>query len=311
MRNKLIALALLGASALPASADRAFVTAQGGNAVSVIDLTTGQETQRITVPGGPAGVLVAADLARFFTVSPNDKTVRAFATDGTPLAEVTLDGAPIGIARHGARIFVSDWYNARIWVLRASDLGLETTLHTGAAPAGLAVSPDGRWLVSADRDADALSLFALPELEKRREIAVGVRPFAVSFDAAGRIFAANVGSDSVSVIDPESGAVLAELPTGKRPYGVAFAAGRIFVSNQYADTISVFDADFTPRDTLDVGEYPEGIAAFDGGRKIAVANWFADTLSIIDAETLEVTQELPTAEGPRAFGPFILSEDAP
>lgn len=307
LRNKALLLAAL-CLPLAAQADRAWVTAQGGNALSVLDLETGAETARLAVPGDPAGVLVARDLGRVFTVSPGDHSLRAFSLEGALLEQTVLEGGPVGIARQGGLVFVSDWYNARIWVLEAKGLALRSTLTTGAAPAGLAVSPDGRWLVSADRDADALSVFALPDLTLHRRIPVGARPFAVSFDAEGRAYAANVGSDTVSVVAPETGDLLASLPTGKRPYGVAFAAGRIFVSNQYADTLSVFDADFTPLTTLEVGEYPEGIAAFDQGRKIAVANWFSDTLSVVDAEALTVLEEIPTAEGPRAFGPFIEEE---
>lgn len=292
----------------PAWADTAYVTSQNGNAVTAIDLDAGEELFRFDVPGGPAGVQIAADLGRLFTVSPNDKTVRAWGLDGSPLGEVALDGAPTGIARSGAQLFVSDWYNARIWVIEAMSLTVTDTLTTGAAPAGLAVSPDGRWLVSADRDADQLSVFDLPSGALHRSIPVGTRPFAVTFDAAGRVYAGNVGDDSVSVVDPDTGARIALLPTGKRPYGVAFAADRIFVTNQYGDTLSVFDSAFQPVATIDAGEYPEGIAAYDQGRKVIVANWMSDTVTTFDAATLEPLADYDAAEGPRAFGQFILED---
>lgn len=289
-------------------ADIAYVTSQSANAVTMLDLTTGETLRRIDVPGAPAGVQIAPDLDRLYTVSPDDKTLRAFTLAGDAAGQLVLEGAPIGIARAGAQIFVSDWYNARIWVIDATRLTVTGTLQTGAAPAGLAVSPDGRWLVSADRDADSLSVFALPGGALHRTIPVGTRPFAVTFDAQGRVFAANVGSNSISVLNPETGTQIAELPTGRRPYGVAFAADRIFVSNQYGDTLSVFDAAFRPIATLDAGEYPEGIATFDKGRKIIVANWMSDTVMSFDAATLAPLAEWPTAEGPRAFGQFILED---
>ena len=62
-----------------------------------------------------------------------------------------------------------------------------------------------------------------------------------------------------------------------------------------------------PLAELAVGEYPEGIAATSDGR-IAVANWFDNTLSLIDARSLEVVADLATADGPRAFGVFILQD---
>jgi YVTN family beta-propeller protein len=108
------------------------------------------------------------------------------------------------------------------------------------------------------------------------------------------------------VADPATGSVLGTVATGARPYATAFALGRGFVTDQYADTVTVFDLEtLAPVSTLDVGEYPEGADTTSDGRRIVVANWFSNTLSVIDAGTLEVTGEIPTGDGPRAFGKFI------
>ena len=54
-----LALALaMTAAALPAAADTGFVTCQNGDALSVLDLVTGEERARWSVPGKPAGVAV-------------------------------------------------------------------------------------------------------------------------------------------------------------------------------------------------------------------------------------------------------------
>lgn len=294
--------------AAPAAGDIAFITNQNSNSVSLLDLSKGQKTREIPVPGKPAGVQVIKDLG-LFTVGPDDKTLRRFGFNGEANGVLTLDGGPLGIAALGQTIFVSDWFNARIWQIDGATLTVTAELTTGAAPAGLAVSPDGKWLISADRDADSLSVFALPAGTLHRQIRVGTRPFAVSFDADGRVYAANVGSNDVTVADPNSGEIITTLPVGTRPYGVAFAAGRIFVTNQYADTLSVFDhASFAPVATLDTGEYPEGINSFDNGSKLIVANWFSNTATVFDAITLETLTEIETGDGPRAFGLFILED---
>lgn len=304
---------ILALAALPAAGDVAFVTCQNGDAVSVLDLSTGEETARWSVPGKPAGVAVGTGGTAVFTVSPDSKTVRRLSLDGAVRAEVTLDGGPVGVAHNGrhGRLFVSDWYNARLWVLDAETLVPQAELSAGAAPAGLAISPDGRILAAAVRDADQVTLYDTETLAPLHEVSVGTRPFGLGFAPDGRLFAGNVGSNDVTVIDPASGEVLATVPVGERPYGVAFAAGRAFVTNQYANTVSVLSLDdLSTVATVEVGEYPEGVAATSDGR-IAVANWFDNTLSLIDAETLEVTASLDTADGPRAFGAFILTGDLP
>lgn len=294
-----------------AAGELALITNQNGSDLSVIDLDSQKERARIPVPGEPAGIAVDTAAARFYTVSAGSKTLRQFDLAGTLLQEVTLDGGPIGIAVQpdGTRVFVSDWYNARIWVLDATDLSVLTTLSTGAAPAGLVIDPQGTWIASADKDADQVSVFDLESLTLRHRIPVGTRPFGISVGPGGRIFTADVGSNTVTVADPLTGALLGRVPVGARPYGIAFAAGLGFVTNQYADSVSVFDlADLTPRATIPVGEYPEGIDATPDGTKVVVANWFSNAVSVIDTKTLTVTAEIATGDGPRAFGRFLIAD---
>ena len=91
-----------------------------------------------------------------------------------------------------------------------------------------------------------------------------------------------------------------------RPYAVALAQGRGFVTDQYGGTVSVFDlATLKPIKRINVGDYPEGIAATADGKRIIVACWESNTLEIIDAAELKVIGEVKTGDGPRAFGAFL------
>lgn len=292
-----------------ASADYAFVTNQNDNSLSVINLETRSEAARMSLPGAPAGVTVDVARGVFYTVSAGSKVVRKFGlARAEQQAEATLDGGPIGIAvsPDGKLVFVSDWYHARIWMLNAEGLTPAGTFETGSAPAGLVVARDGSWLASADRDANQISVFDLPSRQLRHKIPTGLRPFGISLGPQGRLFTANVGSDSVTVADPVTGKVAATIPVGARPYAISFGAGAGFATNQYADTVSVFDLEsLRVSATIDVGEYPEGIDATPDGKTLVVANWFSNTLSLIDAGTARVIAEIDTGDGPRAFGRFI------
>lgn len=304
-----IALGLVlsaGPGAGVASAERAYVTCQNGDALAVIDLDGGAAVQTWSVPGKPAGIAVGKGAV--YTVAPDAKVVRRHDPDGTVAAEVTLDGGPIGTALDAARgrLFVSDWYNARLWVLDAATLEEQRALETGAAPAGVALSRDGRWLATADRDADRVSLFDAETLELKHAVTVGTRPFGLRFGPGDGLFVGNVGSNDVSVVDPVVGTVTATIPVGERPYGVTFTRDRAFVSNQYENTVSVIDLEtLTEMARVEVGEYPEGIDTTADETRIVVANWFDNTLSIIDASTAEVLVSHDTCDGPRAFGNFL------
>ncbi|WP_246139498.1 YncE family protein [Phaeobacter marinintestinus] len=284
------------------------MTCQNGDAVGVLDLDAGIQVARWSVPGKPAGV--AASGTAVFTVAPDSKTVRRHdAATGEITAKVRLEGGPIGVTHDPARgrLFISDWYNARIWVLSDGDLTHLRDLPTGAAPAGLAVSDDGRFVASADRDANQVSVFEADTLTLHARIDVGARPFGLRYAPDGRLFVANVGTNDVSVIGAQMDNVVATFPVGERPYGVAFAQGRAFVTNQYADTVSVIDTNsLKTLETLPTGEYPEGIDASSDSRYIIVANWFDNSVTLIDAVTLSVLKEIETCDGPRAFGEFVL-----
>lgn len=290
-----------------AAGDTAYVTCQPGDALGIIDLAKQEEVARWSIPGKPAGVAVTQ--GAIYTVSPDSKTVRRMATSGAVQAEKVLDGGPIGVAldvKRG-RLFVSDWYNARLWVLDANSLQTEATLQTGTAPAGVALSDDGRFLASADKDADQVSIFDAETLTLRHRLSVGLRPFGLRFDPTGRLFVGNVGTNDVTVIDPASGTTLATIPVGERPYGVAFAHGRAFVTNQYENTVSVIDlTSLTHEAKIEVGEYPEGIDTTSDGARVVLANWFDNSISVIDPKGLNVLFETDTCDGPRAFGTFLL-----
>ncbi len=204
------------------------------------------------------------------------------------------------------RIFVTDWYNAQIFVVHRARFVLERSLATASAPSGIAISHDGAFLASADRDGNIVSVFDAESLEKHGEVTVGERPFGLTFSDDGLIYVTNVGSNSVSVVDPNALKITATIPTGERPYGVAFAGGKGFVTDQYADQITVFDeASAQPIGELDSGEYPEGIDRNGAQTEIYVANWFSNTLAVIDAKSLELIDEIRVGDGPRAFGLFV------
>ncbi|WP_245306335.1 beta-propeller fold lactonase family protein [Roseovarius aestuariivivens] len=307
-RGRKLLLCLCLAAGSPAAGDTAFVTCQNGEVLSILDIDSGEERARWLVPGKPAGVSVAPD-GSVFTVSPDSKTIRKFSPDGALLGKIVLDGGPIGVAHDAVRgrLFVSDWYNSRIWVLNDETLDIQTELVTGAAPAGLALSDDGQFLASADRDADQVTVFLADTLTLHARVTVGIRPFGLRYAPDGRLFVGNVGSNDVSVIATDGSDVIETVPVGARPYGVAFAQGRAFVTNQYEDSVSVIDlSSLATIGKVSVGEYPEGIDNTSDGRRIVVANWFENTVTVIDAATLDVVNEIETGDGPRAFGEFVL-----
>lgn len=284
----------------------AYVTNQTGQSLSVVDVASGAVTSTHPVPGHPAGVALAPD-GQVWVTSPETGELRSMDPRTGKAETLAIGGGPLGLAVNpvSGAVYAADWYGDRLIVVE--DGRVTGQIATGDSPSGVAVTPDGATILTADRDSGQVSIFDAVTRSRLATVPVGERPFGVTIDGAGRLaYTANVGSDDVSVIDIAAGRAVASIPVGMRPYAVALANGRGFVTNSYGDSVSVFDiASRAPLATVEVGEYPEGIDANRDGTRVYVANWMSDTLSVIDTETLAVVAEFPVGSGPRAFGDFL------
>ncbi|MCE5213898.1 MAG: DUF11 domain-containing protein [Methanobacterium sp.] len=112
-----------------------------------------------------------------------------------------------------------------------------------------------------------------------------------------RVYVANYGSDSVSVINNTNNTVIATIPVGDGPFGVAVSPDgtRAYVANYFSGTVSVIDTTTnTVIATITVGFNPRGVAVSPDGTKAYVANYGSGTVSVIDTTTNTVTTTIPT-----------------
>ena len=140
-------------------------------------------------------------------------------------------------------------------------------------------------------------------------------PIAVS---GGRVFVANTPADTVDVIDASSRAVVARIPVGIDPVGLALRPdGReLWVANHVSDSVSVVDTDPASPTHLQVVatvqnldpvsratrfDEPAGVA-FAGNAKAYVTLSSENQVAVIDVARRVMTAILPiTAQDPRAL----------
>ena len=82
-----------------------------------------------------------------------------------------------------------------------------------------------------------------------------------------RVYVANGHAHSVSVIDAATNEVVAEVPVGRRPWGIAVSpdGSRIYTANGASNDVSVIDAAaLRVVETVPVGERPWGVTIFGG-----------------------------------------------
>lgn len=146
----------------------------------------------------------------------------------------------------------------------------------------LDMTPDGQLLLAVNTPDNRLEVFSVASgyPVRVRSIPVGVDPVSVRARSNTEAWVVNHISDSVSIVDLESGNVVRTLSTKDEPCDVVFAGGidqaatRAFVSCSQVNTVQVFDlADLSaaPVDIPILGEDPRAMGVSPDGSRVFVA----------------------------------------
>ncbi|MFQ5670099.1 MAG: YncE family protein [Acidobacteriota bacterium] len=149
----------------------------------------------------------------------------------------------------------------------------------------------------------------LSVIQRHRDQVVGVvkvgrEPMGVDADPAGRkVYVANAGSDSVSVIDTSTRQVLDQvhLDFGARPVDVAISRSgrRLYVVAAEAATLLVFDtSSLQELNEVEVGLRPTRVVLSPDDRTVYVSNQLSNSVSILDARTLRTEATVPVESRP-------------
>jgi len=121
--------------------------------------------------------------------------------------------------------------------------------------------------------------------------------------STGNLYEAGLGGNQVALIDFSSGGVLAKIPVGSNPVGIAANAttNKIYVANNGSNNISVIDRASnsvvtTITDPNAIG--PVAVAVGPTTNTIYVANSQSNNLTVIDGATDSVTATIPVGASP-------------
>jgi YVTN family beta-propeller protein len=116
-----------------------------------------------------------------------------------------------------------------------------------------------------------------------------------------RLFATNLASGRLSVIDTETLETIASIPTGRRCHVVTLTNDnrQAWVANIGEDNISIVDtATYRILGTIPVGKGPTGLAFSRDGRFAYVSNQGDKTISVIDLASHQVVKSIPVGNNP-------------
>jgi predicted CXXCH cytochrome family protein len=189
------------------------------------------------------------------TTAPPPTTDAGNGLEATPPAEI----APVNRLDSASSIIVYDSPRSGVWVANA-DVGTVTFVDLSAADAGapasdagdaavtalspvsggpgtveiaigsggatvssVALSPDGAWVAAVDRKGAQVALIDATTRTVRRTLPLGTRPRAAVWDAWNPryLYISQEDDDAVTVVDRTAGAVVATVPAGEKPSGLA------------------------------------------------------------------------------------------
>lgn len=128
-------------------------------------------------------------------------------------------------------------------------------------------------------------------------LADGALQRSAKLATAGTAWATSRGPDTVSAFDVTTGKVLATIPVGKAPMGLAIPRGtnKLYVGNEGSNTVSVISV---PRReviaTIDIGSRPHHMYASPDGSRVYVAEFGTNKLAVIDTMTDSLAAEWTT-----------------
>ncbi len=180
-----------------------------------------------------------------------------------------------------------------IWVLDPQTGEQIERLPAGAGPSALAVSVDGGYLACVNRLDNTLALYRTSDRQEVARIEVGAAPADVAALADGRFAVANSFSDTLTVVDPVSGATTTPEGTPPVPTSLASAGGFFAAAGQSAPALHIFNAaSLSPKTIV---KLPGTVTALAGLGEDAFVVALEDALLAVSASAGAVRAEAALA----------------
>lgn len=291
-----------------------FVANKRGNTLSLIDLSSGQETMRVASCTNPHELAVSPDGEHVALACYGGTSVDIFRTaDLAKLKSIDLgeNARPHGIFWHrNGSIYATAEGRQSIFRIE-QPIGDAVTYEFATKKQGshmLAISPDADTAWTTDLGSKTVTRIDLLGADPLQSREVGIEPEGISLAPDGEtLWVSARGSNKAFALDPETLEVRHEMDTGRFPLRIAVRPqGDFVVTSDLADGgLSVIDSQAAQvTRNIAVSSPDEAEQRFqvtiiwsEDGERIYVAETASDTIAEVDFETGEVLRRLPTGQG--------------
>ena len=285
---------------------KAYVGNFKDNTVSVIDTDAGKVVATVPVAAGPHGMAITQDGRTVYVSGDGSSSLDVIDTAADKVVKtINVGKTPNGIAlTPDNKLLLVTVYGENL--LAFIDTAKQAMVATIAVPKPhtVAISPDGKlaYVTVQEPGHFGLALIDLASRSLVRMMPLEKTPRDGEFDYSGKAFyLTQAGVSSVQVLDPASGKIVAQIPTGVSPHFVGRPRGSAFgiIVVQGPGELLLFDpATDQPERSVAVGKQPHWATASGDGKTAYVTNEGSNDVTTVDLVSGR-TATIPVGNAPR------------
>ncbi|MEO1306703.1 MAG: YVTN family beta-propeller repeat protein [Pseudomonadota bacterium] len=315
MKSLLLSSAL-ALFALPVFADKAFVSNERSNTITVLDMESWEVIGEFFGGNRPRGITMSPDGSILYVCASDDNLVRVF--DAETYEE--LPSLPSGpdpelfiIEPSGKRLYIANEDDNLVTVTDTETRTILAEVPVGVEPEGMGMSPDAKWVVNTSETTNMAHFISTDDYKIKHNVLVDQRPRYAQYTADGtRLYVSSEIGGTVSVMDiaPDGTPTMVKkiefevpgvLPEWLQPVGVKVTSdgSRVFVALGPANRVAVIDGEsLEVLDYIIVGQRVWQLDFTPDETFLLTTNGNSNDITIIDVAAEKAIKSVQVGEQP-------------
>ncbi len=316
MKSLFLSVALTSVMALPAMANKAFISNEKGNTVTVVDTDTWEVLAEFPAGNRPRGITISPDGAKLYVAASDDDTVRVFDTETYEELHILPSGPdPELFVLHpsGSPLYIANEDDNLVTVTDTNTRTILAEVPVGVEPEGMGISPDMKFVVNTSETTNMAHFISTEDYKIKHNVLVDQRPRYAQYTADGtRLFVTSEIGGTVSVMDiDDTGAptmahkitfdVPGVLPEWLQPVGLKVTddGSQIFIALGPANRVAVVDgATLEVKDYIIVGQRVWQLDFTPDQKYLLTTNGNSNDITVIDVEKEKAIKSIPVGQQP-------------
>ncbi len=202
-----------------------YATNSGANALTIVDVESGQ-VRTVEIANAGEGLYgIAATTDKIFTTDIAGSQVLVLSPQGRITGRIPVPAKPrsLALAPDGKTLYVTSMDTGRLTAIDADGATVAHTIDLGVSGTfAIAASPDGRKLYSTAYREGALLVVDAASGTLHKKLAIGRNPRAIAFAPDGtQAYVTSSFSNEIHIVDAVRDSVVGHYATGQNPRGIA------------------------------------------------------------------------------------------